>query len=460
MKIKQILRFHLYLIGLIILFAGLLIGFYVYEQKKLEVIISADIQPNVVFIWLAICFSTIIVWLVICLHRTFIDSLNTLKYAVAYLRQHDRLPTVFDTQDPNIREILNSILGLHNDLTESRKTIEFEETKLFRHFREAQFGVAYFLSDRQNRYVNSVFIQYLNTILDTITFDPSILFDHEIFQPLSRFLRNHEKENNFEYRISAHGLSFRIHVSIFEDKSFEITIHKLSEKEIQEKELTDTIGNIAHELRTPVAGVRGYLETLVEFKNMPEERRMNFLQRALKQIIRLSDIIQDTGLLTKASSSPQYFTKESVNIYDMLTELVEINLKETLEQQGFTVTIDLDKTLTVEGNYVLLYNIFRNLMDNALKYAGKNIHITIHSYSDEHSHYFSFADNGKGVAEEHLEHIFERFYQINKGRSRDQGGSGLGLSIVKDAVAFHQGNIYAQNRYDGGLEFRFSLQKS
>ncbi|MDR0546983.1 MAG: HAMP domain-containing histidine kinase [Dysgonamonadaceae bacterium] len=323
MQVKQIYRLYLYLVGLIILLAGLLIGFH----------------SNIVFIWLAACLAVVIVWLAISQHRTFIDSLNTLKYAVAYLRQHDRLPAISHSKDPNIREILDSVLDLHNDLT-------------------------------------------------------------------------------------------------------------------------DAIGNIAHELRTPVSGVRGYLETLLEFKDMPEERRINFLQRALKQIIRLSDIIQNTELLTKASSSPQSFTKEPVNIYDMLTELVEVDLKEALEQQGFTVTLDLDKRLTVKGNSVLLYNIFRNLMDNALKYAGKNIHITIRSYSDDHLHYFSFADNGNGVAEEHLEHIFERFYQVNKGSSRNLGGSGLGLSIVKDAVTFHQGNIYAQNRNDGGLEFRFSLLKN
>ena len=116
--------------------------------------------------------------------------------------------------------------------------------------------------------------------------------------------------------------------------------------------------------------------------------------------------------------------------------------------------------LTVKGNQNLLYAIFRNLADNAIRYAGENINIRITKYNeDKDFYYFSFYDTGIGIADEiHLNRLFERFYRINEGRTRDSGGSGLGLSIVKNAVAFHKGTITVKNRKEGGLEFIFQLK--
>ena len=108
----------------------------------------------------------------------------------------------------------------------------------------------------------------------------------------------------------------------------------------------------------------------------------------------------------------------------------------------------------------LLYSIFRNLMDNAIAYAGTNIHININCFrEDENFYYFSFADTGIGVSPEHLNRLFERFYRVDKGRSRKLGGTGLGLAIVKNAVIIHGGTISAKNNQGGGLEFVFTLAK-
>lgn len=116
--------------------------------------------------------------------------------------------------------------------------------------------------------------------------------------------------------------------------------------------------------------------------------------------------------------------------------------------------------MEIEGNHTLLYSIFRNLIDNALSYAGENITIGIDNYTEDNEfYYFSLYDTGCGVEEAFLDRIFDRFYRINEGRSRKNGGSGLGLSIVKNAVLFHKGQISAKNRKDGGLEFIFSLRK-
>ena len=115
--------------------------------------------------------------------------------------------------------------------------------------------------------------------------------------------------------------------------------------------------------------------------------------------------------------------------------------------------------MIITGNYTLLYSIFHNIVDNAINYVEKaQIHIAL-TNQDPANLYFSISDNGSGIPDEALAHIFERFYRVDKGRSRKIGGTGLGLSIVKHAVIFHGGNITAHNLSNGGLEFQFSLAR-
>ena len=138
--------------------------------------------------------------------------------------------------------------------------------------------------------------------------------------------------------------------------------------------------------------------------------------------------------------------------------LNEVTLE--LEEKQITAHNMLPEGLTIQGNSSLLYSIFRNLTDNAIAYAGTHISITIRCFrEDERFYYFSFSDTGVGVGPEHLSRLFERFYRVDKGRSRKLGGTGLGLAIVKNAVILHGGTIFAKNTPGGGLEFIFTLSK-
>jgi len=137
------------------------------------------------------------------------------------------------------------------------------------------------------------------------------------------------------------------------------------------------------------------------------------------------------------------------------------DLEVPLKKNQMILNVNIPSDTVVKGNENLLYSIFRNLTDNAIKYAGKEKIITIRCYkSDPDFYYFSFSDNGIGVQDEqHLDRIFERFYSVSEGRTRDTSGSGLGLSIVKNAIIFHKGTISVKNRPEGGLEFLFQLPK-
>ena len=217
--------------------------------------------------------------------------------------------------------------------------------------------------------------------------------------------------------------------------------------------------NIAHELKTPVSSIQGYLETIVNNPNMSKEKQQQFLERCYAQSNRLTNLLRDISVLTRMDEASQSFDVEEVNIFQLLHG-IQKDVALQLAEKNITFLILIESDVTVQGSSLLLYSIFRNLTDNAIAYAGQGITITVKGVKEDNQfYYFSFADNGIGVATEHLDHLFERFYRIDKGRSRKLGGTGLGLAIVKNAVYLHGGTISVRIASTGGLEFLFSLAK-
>ena len=184
-----------------------------------------------------------------------------------------------------------------------------------------------------------------------------------------------------------------------------------------------------------------------------------FLQSFSSRYDRLAHLLRDISVLTRMEEAPNMIETEPVNLTTMMRNILnEVTLE--LEEKQITAHNMLPEGLTVQGNSSLLYSIFRNLTDNAIAYAGTHISITIRCFrEDERFYYFSFSDTGVGVGPEHLSRLFERFYRVDKGRSRKLGGTGLGLAIVKNAVILHGGTIFAKNTPGGGLEFIFTLSK-
>ena len=217
--------------------------------------------------------------------------------------------------------------------------------------------------------------------------------------------------------------------------------------------------NIAHELRTPVTSIRGYLETLIACPDMKPEKKQEFIEKAYNQTIRLSELITDMALISKMEEKSSKFQKEDIDLYDVSCEVFD-EFEEKIAEQNVIVENLLVPGTVLTGNRTLVYTILRNLVENSLKYAGNDITIHLECYSSVEKYcYLTYYDTGEGVPQEHLESIFERFYRIEEGRTRDVGGSGLGLSIVKNAVKFHGGDIRVINRQWGGLQFFFSLRR-
>ena len=216
-------------------------------------------------------------------------------------------------------------------------------------------------------------------------------------------------------------------------------------------------GNISHELKTPVSSIQGYLETIVNHPEISEERRRLFIERSYLQSLRLSDMITDISTITKLEEAPEQFTPKPLNLKVVYEEVLE-EMGDSIRTHGIQVENKLEP-LCVRGNYSLIYSIFRNLIENTMKYAGDGscVHVS-YSASQDGTHCIDYYDTGRGVAEDELDKIFERFYRLDADRGKPVGGSGLGLSIVRNAVLFHKGGIKAYRVPGGGLGFRFTLK--
>ena len=261
------------------------------------------------------------------------------------------------------------------------------------------------------------------------------------------------------FEVEKNGRIFAIGCIIFQDDSFEISINDMTQEEEQARMKRQLTQNIAHELKTPVSSIQGYLETIVNNPDLPRERINAFLERSYAQSNRLTHLLRDISLLTRMEEAPNMAEKETVNLSLLVQDIFsEVALQ--LEEKQIKAQNMIPEGLTIQGNPSLIYSIFRNLTDNAIAYAGTQIDITVSCFrQDNQFYYFSFADTGVGIGAEHLGRLFERFYRIDKGRSRKLGGTGLGLAIVKNAVLLHGGSIFAKNNPNGGLEFIFSLAK-
>ena len=239
------------------------------------------------------------------------------------------------------------------------------------------------------------------------------------------------------------------------DIAHEAALREEQEKIRIKRQLTN---NINHELKTPVASIQVCLETLLSGINLSEEKQQELIERCYTNNERLRKLLGEVSLITRMEDGSQLIAKESVVINNIIDEIAsELEIMPDDERMGFHA--DFNQQVIINGNLSLIGSIFRNLTENAIAYSGgKNIYISLLENNDLACK-ISFEDDGCGVDEKQLPRLFERFYRVDKGRSRQLGGTGLGLAIVKHAVQFHGGLITVTNRLGGGLKFEFTLSK-
>ena len=443
---------------------------------ELEIIIRSALPYNVSliqslstdshYIWFAMVISIILIGM-------FYSFTHKLGMSITHLQQFALKADRNEPIDPDIQksfpknelgEISTYIIQIYHRLHRTKEALYIEREKLITHLQISHEGLGVFTKDKKEILVNLLFKQYINFISDKNLSQMQEIFSVPELAPITRFIAENQGKNSKEVRrtsmdIEKDGRIFALECIIFQDNSFEISINDVTQETEQARLKKQLTQNIAHELKTPVSSIQGYLETIVNNPELPREKIDAFLMRSYAQSNRLTHLLSDISLLTRMEEAPNMTEKESVNL-PMLAQSIINEVSLQLEEKQIEVQNLLPEDLYIKGNPSLLYSIFRNLTDNAIAYGGTGISITIRCFRQgEKFYYFSFADTGIGVSPEHLGRLFERFYRVDKGRSRKLGGTGLGLAIVKNAVLLHGGSIFAKNNPGGGLEFIFTLSK-
>ena len=240
-------------------------------------------------------------------------------------------------------------------------------------------------------------------------------------------------------------------------------------KELEIKSLTerdsfrrDFLGNVAHELKTPLFTVQGYILTLLEGGMDDKNIRLKYLERANKGVERLVAVTKDLDMIAKLETDGLKIDKEVFNILEIIQnvfDLVEMKAKKR------NIVLKFDRIyefpIFVIGDIEKTEQVLINLVVNSIKYGkpGGTTIVTADDY-DHNKFVIRVIDNGEGIKQQHFPRLFERFYRVDQSRSREQGGSGLGLSIVKHIVEAHQQNVLLKSTFGKGSEFSFTMEKA
>jgi two-component system phosphate regulon sensor histidine kinase PhoR len=241
------------------------------------------------------------------------------------------------------------------------------------------------------------------------------------------------------------------------DKKLEIETLK-----IREEYRKEYLGNVSHELKTPLFTVQGYILTLLDGAMNDEKLRKKYLTRAGKGVERLIYIVKDLDMITKLETGDLSLTTETFDIVELVQNVFEL-LEMKASKKKITLSFDMEykQPIMVVADKERIQQVITNLVVNSIKYGREKgtTEVSIENLI-KNKVIVRVTDNGEGIEKEHLPRLFERFYRVDKSGSRKEGGSGLGLSIVKHIIEAHNEKIYVESEVDVGSEFSFTLEKA
>jgi two-component system phosphate regulon sensor histidine kinase PhoR len=239
-------------------------------------------------------------------------------------------------------------------------------------------------------------------------------------------------------------------------------LHDTTSIERVEKTRRDFIANVSHELRTPLTSIQGFAETLVDLEtsgNADPATKREFLDVIRKNTARMARLTEDLLVLARVESGERAFNLQPASPAALLDDALQ-TFSEIAQSGGIEMRVENTATGLVQADKDAIRQVFTNLIDNAIKYAGSAARIDIGAQDDENGVEFYVRDYGPGIASEHLPRLFERFYRVDKARSRETGGTGLGLAIVKHIVRVHGGTVRVASELNHGSTFSFVLPTS
>ena len=243
--------------------------------------------------------------------------------------------------------------------------------------------------------------------------------------------------------------------------SYKTRLEEINILKDQENYRREFLGNVSHELKTPLFTIQGYILTLIEGALKDKKVRGKYLRRSAKGVDRLISIVKDLDLITQFESGIKTVDKTDFNIYELIENVYELmEFESEKNNTKLLVNNENNTPVIVNADKERILQVLTNLVVNSIKYGkeGGYTEVKVEEY-DKDRIIVRVKDNGEGIEDEHLPRLFERFYRIDKNRSRKKGGSGLGLSIVKHIIEAHQEQIFVESKIGQGTEFSFTLQK-
>jgi two-component system phosphate regulon sensor histidine kinase PhoR len=288
-------------------------------------------------------------------------------------------------------------------------------------------------------------------------------------EPLVQSARDPEILKAVQHALVTRDVTVARAAKIFSGRIFDLTaapmpgggavavLHDQTEIERMEKTRRDFIANVSHELRTPLTSIQGYAETLLESSGLPEHVR-EFLEIIRKNAARMGRLTEDLLVLARVESGEQNFRYEMSSPQELLDDVMQ-TFREIAESRGVELSAINTATSLVFVDRDAMHQVFANLVENALKYGESGKKIVVGACETENGVEFFVRDFGEGISSQHLPRLFERFYRVDKARSRESGGTGLGLAIAKHVVRAHGGAIRAESELNHGSTFYFTLPR-
>jgi two-component system phosphate regulon sensor histidine kinase PhoR len=287
--------------------------------------------------------------------------------------------------------------------------------------------------------------------------------------PLVQSVRDPEILASVQAALTTRDVTVARAAKIFSGRVFDVTaapmpgggavavLHDQTEIERVEKTRRDFIANVSHELRTPLTSIQGYAETLLESREMPADQR-DFVEVIRKNAMRMARLTEDLLVLARVESGEQKLNFQTALPNQLLDDAVQ-TFHELADARGIELSVMNTASSAVLVDRDAIHQVFTNLIDNALKYGDQGGKVLVGACESEDGVQFYVRDFGSGISSEHLNRLFERFYRVDKARSRESGGTGLGLAIAKHVVRAHSGTIRAESELNHGSTFYFTLPR-
>lgn len=251
-----------------------------------------------------------------------------------------------------------------------------------------------------------------------------------------------------------------VHNSSGKPESVLLIFHDFTRLKELENARREFVANVSHELRTPLSMIKGFVETMIDHPSMTRETLSGFLGKVEKHSDRLAHLIEDLLMVSRLESGQATVNLQALQLAPEVSRVLD-DLQRSADKKKVQLSLEVDPQLHVLADSDLLEQILLNLLENAIKYGSEAGKVLVHAEADNHDQIrVSITDDGPGIPPESLERIFERFFRVDKARSRAQGGTGLGLSIVKHIVQTLGGRVWVESKMGEGTTFYFTLKTS